>query len=168
MSQVRTVCRWETRKCFLFFLNRHEPTSAESHLIYRLIGWRGDRWRRSTGALQPIWFFFLFFFGVEGGGRPPAPPSEDDMIYLFPSPGCVPPHFSRVSASAKLEEIGDWSIECVCVCVCVSVPWVCYGVCVCVCIGVAPAPRRLLGWKLDRGRSRRTKKKGKNTNKKIK
>ena len=153
----------------MFFFFKPPRTNQRREPPYLPVNWMA-RWPLEEVHRCPATnlIFFPVFFWCGGGGRPPSPPSEDDMIYLFPSPGCVPPHFSRVSASAKLEEIGDWSIECVCVCVCV---WVCLGcvtVCVCVCIGVAPAPRRLLGWKLDRGRSRRTKKKGKNTNKKIK
>ena len=113
--------------------------------------------------------FFPVFFWCGGGGKTPCPPlwRRHDLLVSF-TWMCSTAFLTRFCLR---ETGGDRRLKhrvCVCVCVCVSVPWVCYGVCVCVCIGVAPAPRRLLGWKLDRGRSRRTKKKGKNTNKKIK
>ena len=119
----------------MFFFFKPPRTNQRREPPYLPVNWMA-RWPLEEVHRCPATnlIFFPVFFWCGGGGRPPSPPSEDDMIYLFPSPGCVPPHFSRVSASAKLEEIGDWSIECVCVCVCV---WVCLGcvtVCVCVCV----------------------------------
>ena len=154
-------CVDEKRGNVFFFLNRHEPTSAESHLIYRLIGWRGDHWRRSTGALQPIWFFFLFFFGVEGGEDPLPPLLKTTWFTCFLhldvfhriSHAFLPPRNWRRS------EIEASSV-CVCVCVCECALGVLRCVCVCVYWGCAGSPSAS-GMEARQGSFEKNKKKGK-------